>query len=106
MDEERTSETGTRSEDEPSAQGAHTKETAQSPQAGNHPTGQMPQGAGGQPEKTGDQTKPGQAGQDLGGPGDRTNLSGMGGPEKSNWNQDGGKGTEEHDRNEPAGEGL
>jgi hypothetical protein len=105
MDEKRSSETGTRSEDESPA-GASTKETAQSPQAGNQPTGQMPQGAGGQPEVTDNMTKPGQAGQGLGGPGDRTNLSGMGGPEKSNWNQDAGKGTEEHDQDEPAGEGL
>ena len=43
----------------------------------------------GQSEMAGGTTsRPGQAGEGQGGPGDRTNLSGMGGPEKSNWDQD------------------
>ena len=94
MDDERASETGTRPEDG-SSEGASTIETAHSPLAGNHPTGQMPQGAGSHTGQAADQTKPAQAGQGLGGPGDGTNLSGMGGPEKSTWQQDAGNGTED-----------
>jgi len=48
----------------------------------------------GQNERAGGATsRPGQV-EGKGGEGDRTNLSGMGGPEKSNWNQDTGRGTD------------
>jgi hypothetical protein len=61
--------------------------------AASYQPGQGGKGGGGyqpgQSERAGGTTSgPGQAGEGQGGPGDRTNLSGMGGPEKSNWNQD------------------
>jgi len=92
MNDKRTSETG--GTDEFSGQAGISKEAAGSPRAGTNPTGQSPQGTGrGEPggaesEMAGGETsRPGQAGEGKGGPGDRTNLSGMGGPEKSNWGQ-------------------
>ena len=113
MDEKR--EPGAQSHDESPKS---TEQTSQPPQAGSKPTGQNPEGTGGQSEKGGSTYQPGQGGKGgsgyqpdqsqkagglssgpgqaaaKGGEGDRTNLSGMGGPEKSNWNKDSDKATE------------
>jgi hypothetical protein len=104
MDEKRKSEAGLRGKGESSEQPGMSKETAGSPRAGTTPTGATPQAAGtGQPggadqgsetEESRSSYQPGQAGEGQGGPGDRTNLSGMGGPEKSNWNQDPDQGSD------------
>jgi hypothetical protein len=79
MDERRTSER-TRQEQEFSKQGASSRKTGQVPQAGTRRARMT--------------SRPGQV-DGRGGPGDRTNLSGQGGPDKSNWNQDTNGGREE-----------
>ena len=116
MDEERHSETGKRPDHESTQQGGAMDEAGNAGQADTgsggttHQPDQGGKGGGYQPGKSeragGTTSRPGQAGEGQGGPGDRTNLSGMGGPEKSNWNQDPDQGTEGHDHEEPAGEGL
>jgi hypothetical protein len=109
MDEKRTADVGTGPKDESSKQGGgSTYQPGQQPGHADQPGGDTKQGtyqpgqggAGGggyqpgQSERAGGITsRPGQA-EGKGGEGDRTNLSGMGGPEKSNWNKETGQGTD------------
>ena len=79
MDKQRTPETGD-----------SAKETSQSPQAGDTPTGPAPQGTGDQPG--GSTYQPGQGG--IGGGGYQPGQSAMPGGITSRPNQDGGHGTD------------
>jgi hypothetical protein len=81
MDEKRISDTG-----------GSTKETSQSPQAGDTPTGQMPQGPGDLAPEGGSTYPPGQGG--TGGGGYQPGQSERAGGTTSRPSEDSGRGTD------------